>query len=191
MTNQLIPQAYTGRMNVVGDCFVFGAALHDNHPVYLDIAGPATSVEAVWAKLAQGKEARIVPDTGSSIVLQPPEPGLFARFQRRIDGLGIDHLLLVHKAITEPVYSELTTTYMFFADKDQATAILGDHISKLVKVAVFPAWYSYLVQQGRLEHLMQRCVCYGGAQVWAVTLNAEHWSRVIQDGLASGTLVLP
>ena len=75
-------------MNVVGDCFVFGAALHDNHPVYLDIAGPATSVEAVWAKLAQGKEARIVPDTGSSIVLQPPEPGLFARFQRKMDGLG-------------------------------------------------------------------------------------------------------
>ena len=122
----------------MGDCFVFGAALHDNHPVYLDIAGPATSVEAVWAKLAQGKEARIVPDTGSSIVLQPPEPGLFARFQRKIDGLGIDHLLLVHKAITEPVYSELTTTYMFFADKDQATAILGNHISRLVKVAVFP-----------------------------------------------------
>ena len=67
MTSQLIPQSYAGRMNVVGDCFVFGAALHDNHPVYLDIAGPATSVEAVWAKLAQGKEARIVPDAGSSI----------------------------------------------------------------------------------------------------------------------------
>ena len=108
MTTHVIPQSYVGWMNVVGDCFVFGAALHDNHPVYLDIAGPATSVEAVWAKLAQGKEARIVPDTGSSIVLQPPEPGLFARFQRKIDGLGIDHLLLVHKAITEPVYTELS-----------------------------------------------------------------------------------
>ncbi len=101
MTNVLIPQQYVGRMNVVGDCFVFGAALHDSQPVYLDIAGPATSVEAVWARLAQGKEARIVPDIGSSIVLQPPEPGLFARFQRKIDGLGIDHLLLVHKDITE------------------------------------------------------------------------------------------
>jgi len=56
MTNFLIPQQYVGRMNVVGDCFVFGAALHDNRPVYLDIAGPATSVEAVWARLAQGKE---------------------------------------------------------------------------------------------------------------------------------------
>ncbi|MBC7293115.1 MAG: hypothetical protein H5T84_03215 [Thermoleophilia bacterium] len=42
MTNVLIPQQYCGRMNVVGDCFVFGAALHDNRPVYLDIAGAAT-----------------------------------------------------------------------------------------------------------------------------------------------------
>jgi hypothetical protein len=191
MTNFLIPQQYVGRMNVVGDCFVFGAALHDNRPVYLDIAGPATSVESVWARLAQGKEARIVPDTGSSIVLQPPEPGLFARFQRKIEGLGIDHLLLVHKAITEPVYSELSETFMFFVDKDQATAILGDHITRLVKVAVFPVWFPYLVQQGRQAQLVQRCTCYGGVQVWAITLDRDAWTRVIQDGLASGVITLP
>jgi len=191
MTTQVIPQQYGGRMNVVGDCFVFGAALHDNRPVYLDIAGPATSVEAVWAKLAQGKEARIVPDTGSSIVLQPPEPGLFARFQRKLDGLAIDHLLLVHKAITEPVYNELTITYMLFTAKDQATAILGHHVSRLVKVAVFPNWYAFLVQQGRQENLVQRCTCYGGVQVWAVTLDSERWSRVIQNGLAAGFITLP
>jgi len=191
MTTQLIPQQYVGRMNVVGDCFVFGAALHDNQPVYLDIAGPATSVEAVWAKLAQGKEARIVPDTGSSIVLQPAEPGLFTRFQRKIDGLGIDHLLLVHKAITEPVYAELSTTFMFFVNKDQATAILGDHISKLVKVATFPAWFPFLVQQGRQERLVQRCTCYGGATVHSITLDVDAWTRIIQGGLASGTISLP
>jgi hypothetical protein len=191
MTAQVFSQQYVGRMNVVGDCFVFGAALHDNRPVYLDIAGPATSVEAVWARLAQGKEARIVPDIGLSIVLQPPEPGLFARFQRKIDGLGIDHLLLVYKAITEPVYSELSVTYMFFTGKAQATAILGNHISRLVKVAVFPEWFSFLVQQGRQENLVQRCTCYGGVQMWAVTLDSERWSRVIQSGLASDVITLP
>ncbi|HMN11511.1 MAG: hypothetical protein GX573_26995 [Chloroflexi bacterium] len=191
MTTQRTPQQYVGRMNVVGDCFVFGAALHDNQPVYLDIAGPATSVEAVWARLAQGKEARIVPDQGASIVLQPPEPGLYTRFQRKIDGLGIDHLLLVHKAITEPVYAELSTTFMFFVDKDQATAILGDHISKLVKVATFPVWFPFLVQQGRQERLVQRCTCYGGVTLHAVTLDADAWTRIIQAGLAAQTIGLP
>jgi hypothetical protein len=191
MTTQLIPQNYCGRMNVVGDCFVFGAALHDNQPVYLDIAGPATSVEAVWAKLAQGKEARIVPDEGASIVLQPPESGLYTRYQRKLEGLAIDHLLLIHKAITEPVYAELTETFMFFTDKEQATAILGDHISKLIKVAVFPEWYAFMVQQGRQERLVQRCTSYGGAQVWAITLDASRWTHVIQNGLFSGVIVLP
>jgi hypothetical protein len=191
MTTHLIPQTVVARMNVVGDCFVFGAALHNNQPVYLDIAGPATSVEAVWARMAQGKEARIVPDTGSSIVLQPPESGLFTRFQRKIDGLGIDHLLLVHKAVTEPVYSELTLTYMFFIEKEQATAILGNHISRLVKVAVFPEWHTYLVQPGRQERLMQHCTCYGGANLWAITLDADAWTSVIQRGLETGLLVLP
>jgi len=170
---------------------VFGAALHDNRPVYLDIAGPSTSVEAVWARLAQGKEARIVPATGPSIVLQPPEPGLFTRFQRKIEGLSLDHLLLVHKAITEPVYSELTTTYLFFTDKDQATAVLGEHISRLVKVAVFAAWYPYLVQQGRQAQLVARCMCHGGAVVHSLLLDADAWTRIIQEGLASEVIVLP
>ena len=132
-----------------------------------------------------------MPDTGSSIVLQPSEAGLFTRFQRKLDGLAIDHLLLVHKAITEPVYSELTETFMFFTDKDQATAILGDHISKLVKVAVFPEWHNFLVQQGRQERLVHRCTCYGGATVHSVTLDVDAWTRIIQSGLASGTIALP
>ncbi len=191
MTTQRIPQQYVGRLNVVGDCFVFGAALHDNVPVYLDMAGPATSVEAVWAKLAQGKEARIVPDEGASIVLQPPEAGLYTRYQRKLEGLAIDHLLLVHKAITEPVYNELTLTYLIFTDKAQATAILGDHIARLVKVAVFPEWHPYLVQQGRLKRLMQRCTCYGGVDVWCIALNETAWTQVIQAGLATQSIQLP
>ncbi|MBC7293795.1 MAG: hypothetical protein H5T84_06800, partial [Thermoleophilia bacterium] len=101
------------------------------------------------------------------------------------------HLLLVHKAITEPIYSELSTTYMFFTDKERTTAILGDHISRLVKVAVFPAWFPFLVQQGRQDRLIERCTCYGGVQVWAITLDRDAWTRVIQDGLTSGGIALP
>jgi hypothetical protein len=99
--------------------WLFARAEHD-----LRLKHRLSAHESVGAKLAQGKEARIAPDEGASIVLQPPEPGLFARFQRKIDSLGIDHLRLVHPAITEPVSSELTTTYLLFTRKDQAAAIL-------------------------------------------------------------------
>ena len=191
MTHLHIPRAYVGRVNVVGDCYVFGAALHGVAPVYLDVAGPATSVEAVWAKLSQGKEARIVPDTGLSIVLQPPKPGLFARFQRKIEGLGIDHLLLVHKAIAEPHYAELTTTYILHTNTERTAAILGQHVTRLVKVAVFPAWHTYLLAQGRAERLVQPCIGYGGVQAESVTLDADAWTRLIQTGLAAGDLQLP
>ena len=58
--------------------YCFGAAVHldpETHkavPVYLDIAGPATSVEVAWARLVQGKELTIVPDNAPAIYLQPP-----------------------------------------------------------------------------------------------------------------------
>ena len=45
MTYLDIPRAYVGRVHVVGDCYVFGAALQGVEPVYLDVAGPATSVD--------------------------------------------------------------------------------------------------------------------------------------------------
>ena len=45
MTYLDIPRAYVGRVNVVGDCYVFGAALQGVEPVYLDVAGSATSVD--------------------------------------------------------------------------------------------------------------------------------------------------
>ena len=191
MTYLDIPRAYVGRVNVVGDCYVFGAALQGVEPVYLDVAGPATSVEALWAKLAQGKEARIVPDAGVSIVLQPPKAGLFARFQRKIAGLGIAHLLLVHKAISEPVYGELSTTYILHTETARTAALVGHHITRLVKVAVFPAWYAYLLAQGRTERLVQACLCYGGVQVESVTLDADAWTRLICAGLFSGAIALP
>lgn len=32
---------------------------------------------------------------------------------------------------------------------------------------------------------------YGGVQVWAITLDRDAWTRVIRDGLASGSIALP
>ena len=39
--------------------------------------------------------------------------------------------------------------------------------------------------------LVQRCTCYGGATVHSITLDVDAWTRIIQSGLASGTIMLP
>src|SRR5688572_7967206 len=119
MSNIIIPEQHLiGQISVVGECFCYGAALDGQQLVYLDIAGPATSVEAVWAKLAQNKECYVIPPTesGSKIILRSAE-GVLKRLQRKVEGIGIYHLLLLHRALVEPEYSEISTTYVFLIDK--------------------------------------------------------------------------
>ncbi|KAB2902651.1 MAG: hypothetical protein F9K27_16005 [Anaerolineae bacterium] len=193
MMQPIIAQAFIGQISVVGECFAFGAALDGQQLVYLDVAGPATSVEAVWAKLAQGKETAIVPlerDT-EKIVLRSAE-GKLKRFERKVEGIGIYHLLLIHHDLLEPVYAELSTTYLFLTShKDQTTAKLGAHIQALVDIAVFPQWFNYLVQQGRVEGLLKPLTCYGGVKLWRVTLDRDAWSRLICRGLQQQQIQLP
>lgn len=193
LPQNMIAQAYIGQLNVVGECFAFGAALDGQQLVYLDVAGPATSVEAVWAKLAQGKETAIVPleRDAEKIVLRSAE-GKLKRFERKIEGIAIYHLLLIHHDLLEPVYAELSTTYLFLTShKDQTTAKLGAHIQALVDIAVFPQWFNYLVQQGRVEGLLKPLTCYGGVNMFRVTLDKAQWERLICRGLNQRSISLP
>jgi hypothetical protein len=193
MMQNMITQTYVGQMTVVGECFAFGCAIDGGQLVYLDVAGPATSVEAVWAKVAQGKEAAIIPPErdAQKIVLRSEE-GKLKRFERKVEGIGIYHLLLIHHDLLEPVYDELSTTYLFLtSDKDQTTVKLGAHIAELVDIAVFPNWFPYLVQQGRVEGLLKPLTCYGGVNMFRVTLDKDAWSRLICRGLQQRQIQLP
>ncbi len=185
-------QDYIGQISVVGECFCYGAALDGPQLVYLDIAGAATSVEAVWARLAQGKECYLIPvdPTADKIVLRSEE-GFLKRIQRKVEGIGIHHLLLLHQDLMEPTYAELSTTYLFLLDNLQATALLGMHVQQLVDIAVFPDWSPYLVQQGRLEGLVAPIRCYGGVKLWKLTLDKAAWQRLIRQGLARQQLHFP
>src|SRR5579864_8807848 len=103
------PQSYVGQVNVVGDCYCFGAVCHQKAqtsvPVFLSVTGAASSVEALWARMAQGKISAILRDNKQpSVPLEPEEKAMYTRTQKRIDGLGIDHLLLMHRALSEPEY---------------------------------------------------------------------------------------
>ena len=192
MTESMIAQTCVGQISVVGECFCFGVALDKAQLVYLDLAGPATSVEAVWAKLAQSKECYVIsPERDAEKITLRSEEGKLKRLQRKVEGIGIYHLLLVHRDILEPQYAELTTTYLFLTDKDKASAKLGAHVQALVDIAVFPAWYAYLVQQGRVERLITPLTCYGGVSLYRLDLNKSAWERLICRGLSQGSIRLP
>lgn len=184
-------QSFVGRVNVVGDCCCFGAALHHETLIYLDIAGASTSVEAVAAKLSKGDAVHLIPpQDAAKIECKPAEKASFSRIQQK-NTLGIHHLLLLHKSIQQPVYGETGATYMIVEDKEMASAMLGHHILNLVKIALYPAWYRYLVKRGREAGLLHKCRCYGGVDIWAVSLNRAGWENLIMGGLRLKEIQLP
>lgn len=192
LPQSMIAQSYIGQVSVVGECFCYGVALDGQQVVYLDIAGSATSVEAVWAKLAQAKECYLIPPSNADKIVLRSDKEKLKRLERKVEGVGVYHLLLVHRDIIEPTYAELSTTYLFLTnDKAQITAKLGAHIAELVDIAVFPAWFNYLVQQGRVAGLLQPLSCHGGVQIWRVALDKTAWERLICQGLAQGKICLP
>src|SRR5258708_31075588 len=139
-SNDVIPHSYIGRVNVVGDCYCMGVLVdrrppsYKNIPIYLSAVGPATSVEALWAKLPLGKETSVVPDDRDqpSIYLEPNKGGLYTRYQKKIEALGVDHLILVHEDMSEPPYpstgsdkADVAATYMLCTSDEQRLAQLG------------------------------------------------------------------
>ncbi len=194
-----IPLKYIGHVSIVGDCFCFGLAVeytletHGFYPVYLNIAGAATSVEAVWARLAQGKEITVVPlDRDSSAIhLTSPDKGLYMRLQRKIDGLGMDSLILLHRQLARPSFTEADLAFLIALDDAQACLRLADYVSKTVKIAVFPAWGAYLREQGHMHGLVLPRTSCEGVDFWTVKLDAPGWTALICDGLRKGTLRLP
>jgi hypothetical protein len=200
-----IPQSYIGRVNVVGDCYCMGVVVdrrppsYKNIPVYISVVGPATSVEALWAKLSQGKETSVIPDDSSqpSIYLQPNKGGLYTRYQKKIEALGVDHLVLVHEDMAEPPYpsaggdqDDSTTAYMLCTTDEQRLAKFGEYVRKTVKVALFDPWFEYLYGEGLSRGLIRTCYGYG-VEAMAVKLEAPKWTEVITAGLQTKQLFLP
>ncbi len=200
-----VRQTYIGRVNVVGDCYCIGVVVdrrppsYKNIPIYLSVIGPATSVEALWAKLSQGKETSVVPDDRDqpSIYLEPNKGGLYTRYQKKIEALGVDHLILVHEDMSEPPYpstgsdkADVAATYMLCTSDEQRLAKLGEHVRKTVKVALFDVWFDYLHREGIKRGLLRSCNGYG-VEAMAIKLDALKWTEAITDGLAHKHIALP
>jgi hypothetical protein len=193
-----LPLKHIGNVNIVGDCFCFGLAVEYTpetyrvYPIYLNLAGAATSVEGAWARLAQGKETTVVPmeRDASTIYLNPPEKGLYVRVQRKIDGLGMDSLILLHRQLAEPSFTDADLAFLIALNYEQACLRLVDYVSKTVKIAVFPTWGNYLRQQGYTKRLVVPRTSYEGVEFWTVKLDAAGWTDLICDGLRKGVIKL-
>jgi len=194
-----LPLKYIGHISVVGDCFCFGLAVeytpqtYRSYPIYLNIAGAATSVEAVWARLVQGKELTVTPleRNTSSIVLHSPEKGLYTRMQRKIEWLGMDNLILLHRQLAQPEFIDQSFAYVIALDSAQASLRLVDYISKLVKIAVFPQWGEYLRKRGYRENLLTPHTSFEGVEFWTIHLDAVGWTSLICNGLRRNDIQLP
>lgn len=194
-----LPLKHIGNVSILGDCFCFGLAVEYTpdtrraYPIYLNIAGAATSVEGAWARLVQGKEITVVSmeRDSSTIYLNPPDKGLYVRLQRKIDGLGMDSLILLHRQLAEPTFTDADLAFLIALDYEQACLRLADYVSKTVKVAVFPAWGGYLRQQGYMNGLVLPRTSYEGIDFWTVKLNPSDWTALICHGLRKGALRLP
>ncbi|CAG1007717.1 hypothetical protein ANRL4_03787 [Anaerolineae bacterium] len=194
-----LPLRYLGHVSVVGDCFCFGLAVeytpetYRAYPVYLNLCGAATSVEAAWAKLAQGKELGVIPlERGAStITLHPPEKGLYQRLQRKLDGLGMDNLILLHRQLAQPVFTDAEVIFLLAPDETLACVRLVDQVRQMVKVAVFPAWGTYLRQQGYCAGLLTPRQAYEGLPFWTVKVDPVGWTQTIAEGLRKGAISLP
>lgn len=70
-------------------------------------------------------------------------------------------------------------------------AQLRQHVTKLVKVPVFPEWMGYLWQAGQAAVLLRPTRTGGDVKLWTLTLDADAWTRLITGGLAEGVIRLP
>src|SRR5574341_1987553 len=136
-----------GQIVQVGETYVFGLAQHHverdrTDTVYLNLAGPTTSVEAVWAGMIEHRTTALrTNDHRTLFVKHGGVPGQekgespYLRFQRRIPGLAIDHLILVDRRFAQVEYRDTGLTYLF--DAPNLPLKVGDHVRRLVNIAVF------------------------------------------------------
>ena len=98
----------------------------------------------------------------------------------------------MHEWITTPLYHGLSVTAIFRTSEEQAIAKLLDHVRKLVKVAVFDQWGTFLYTAGQAMGLVHPPThCGGEIDLLVVDLDDLQWTRLLTGGLSSGRITLP
>ena len=189
---------HVGQINQVGGAYVFGLAqqvVSDERTdtVYLNMAGPVTSVEAVWAKLVERGTVICRGSDGKGRYLRHGEQGdsesPYLRFQRRIPGLQIEHLILLDKRFTEAEYVDVGATFLF--DTPDMQRKLAEHVRQLVNLPVFAEWAEPLAEIGRVTRLLRPLSCMGEQTVYLLDLDRTRWEQQIALRVEQGELPWP
>jgi len=158
------------------------------------------AVEAIRAKLVKGDQVSCVPWDAPSVELTAGEgnTGMYTAYLQNIPEAKFTSLILLHEMVTQPNYGGKSTTFIFHVSDDSrrghstsAMAQLRHHVTKLVKVPVFPDWTGYLWQAGQSAMLVRKTRTGGDVKLWTVDLDADAWTRLITGGLATRAIRLP
>lgn len=190
---------HIGEIARVGDTHVFGLSRHvvDEHrtdTVYLNIAGPATSVEAVWAGIVEGRSTVFTDLNGRHHYIQhrgiDGQDGTpYRRFQRRIEGLAVDHLILLDRRFLDVDTDAEVSDAFVFEDADMDRKV-GHLVREMVNIAVFDEWFGPLLAIGRRERLVVP-VLNDAHRVFHVRLDRTRWEHLIALGVEHGVLLWP
>jgi hypothetical protein len=151
------------------------------------------AVEAIRAKLAKGDQVSCVPWDAPGVELTAGEgnTGMYTAFTQNIPEAKFTSLILLHEQVTQPNYGGKSTTFVLHVSDEQAMAQLHQHVTKLVKVPVFPEWTGYLWQAGQAAMLVRKTRSAGGLEIFSVDLDVDSWTRLITGGLSQGIIRLP
>jgi hypothetical protein len=190
-----IQQSACGELtgSITGSVWCYGFAVYDGICIYLNMGGPRMAVEAIRAKLSKGDIVSCVPWDAPSIELTAGEgnTGMYSAFMQNIPEAKFTSLILCHELLTQPNYGGASTSFMIHVSDEQAMAQLRQHITKLVKVAVFPEWTGYLWDAGQRAMLLRPTRTGGDVKIWTVSLDDSGWTRLITGGLAQNIIRLP
>jgi hypothetical protein len=190
-----IPQSACGELtgSITGSVWCYGYSIYDGICVYVNMGGPRMAVEAIRAKLAKGDIVSCVPWDAPSIELTAGEgnTGMYSAFLQNIPEAKFTSLILCHELLTQPNYGGASTTFMIHVSDEQAMAQLRQHITRLVKVPMFPEWTAYLWDAGQRAMLLRPTRTGGDVKLFTVILDADAWTRLLTGGLATGIIQLP
>jgi hypothetical protein len=187
--SQEIARNYVGKINVVGDALVYGLALRPGtarQVVYLDMVGPRSSVDAVWARLSRksGSIAWLRLDSGGMVGMEY-SPGL-KRYQVSLETIAQDNMVAVVEEESDEQYS-----YILSAEGKPARDALLAALKGIWNGPLYLEWADALLTVGRAQMLAYDCVSYGGVGLIALDKKAEKWEKAIVAAMKDGSLTLP